>query len=98
MPNYDYKCVNCDNLFEVFQKMNESLLTSCPECGGEVKRLIGSGMAPIFKGNGFYQTDYKKTSPEVKQKSDSVLEDTSTAKSNETTKSETTPIAPKQEK
>jgi putative FmdB family regulatory protein len=59
MPHYDYKCNDCGYKFEVFQKMTEEPLTYCPSCGGKVKRLIGKGAGPIFKGTGFYQTDYK---------------------------------------
>lgn len=62
MPNYDYLCLNCGNRFEEFQKMTDPVLTECPACKGNVKRLIGSGLGPIFKGSGFYQTDYKNTS------------------------------------
>jgi putative FmdB family regulatory protein len=66
MPNYDYSCLKCGHQFEAFQKMTDEPLTSCPVCKGEVKRLIGAGLSPIFKGGGFYQTDYKnkpKSSP-----------------------------------
>jgi len=59
MPTYDYKCLNCGHLFEQFQRITEPPIEVCPECGGNVKRLIGSGAPPIFKGNGFYHTDYK---------------------------------------
>jgi len=62
MPHYDYKCKSCEHTFEVFQNMNDSRLEKCPECGGEVKRLIGGGSGIIFKGTGFYVTDYKKSS------------------------------------
>jgi predicted nucleic acid-binding Zn ribbon protein len=54
----------------MFQSMTEKHLSSCPECGGKVKRLIGAGAGPIFKGSGFYQTDYKNSSNNSKQKSD----------------------------
>ena len=59
MPTYDYKCLKCGNTFEYFQQMNDKKLKVCPKCKGELKRLIGSGSGPIFKGTGFYQTDYK---------------------------------------
>ncbi|HOU35870.1 MAG TPA: zinc ribbon domain-containing protein [Candidatus Omnitrophota bacterium] len=62
MPNYDYECAKCGYTFEVFQKMTDHKLTRCPKCKGKVKRLIGAGTGIIFKGSGFYQTDYKKTS------------------------------------
>jgi predicted nucleic acid-binding Zn ribbon protein len=54
----------------MFQNMTEKHLSSCPECGGKVKRLIGAGAGPIFKGSGFYQTDYKNSSNNPNQKSD----------------------------
>lgn len=62
MPNYDYKCTKCKKTFEIFQKMSDEPLEKCPECGGKLKRLIGAGAGPIFKGSGFYQTDYKNNS------------------------------------
>ncbi|MCH7963454.1 MAG: zinc ribbon domain-containing protein [Bacteroidetes bacterium] len=70
MPTYDYRCLSCGNNFEVFQYMTEKHLSSCPKCGGKVKRLIGAGAGPIFKGSGFYQTDYKNSSNDSNQKSD----------------------------
>lgn len=62
MPTYDYKCQACNYTFEFFQSMKEEPLTTCPKCGGQLKRLIGPGAGPIFKGTGFYQTDYKNNS------------------------------------
>jgi putative FmdB family regulatory protein len=59
MPTYDYKCLDCGYTFEHFQKISDEHLTNCPKCNGNVKRLIGAGSIPIFKGSGFYQTDYK---------------------------------------
>ncbi len=59
MPHYDYRCTNCGYEFELFQKMNDEPVNFCPSCGGKVKRLIGMGAGPIFKGSGFYHTDYK---------------------------------------
>ena len=73
MPNYDYRCMVCDHTFEYFQKMNDDPLVDCPDCGGTLKRLIGAGLSPIFKGTGFYQTDYKnKSNGESKKISSSV--------------------------
>ena len=60
MPNYDYVCQSCNHEFEVFQQMTAAPLKKCPECGGPVKRKIGTGAGLIFKGSGFYITDYKK--------------------------------------
>lgn len=60
MPTYDYKCTSCNHIFEHFQSMADEPLTQCPECGGEVKRMIGGGSGLIFKGSGFYVNDSKK--------------------------------------
>lgn len=64
MPNYDYECQQCGHRFEVFQRMSDSKLETCPQdsCGGPVKRLLGTGAGLIFKGAGFYQTDYRSAS------------------------------------
>ncbi len=61
MPTYEYKCLDCQKCFEVFQSMTEPRLTECRFCGGRVKRLIGAGAGIIFKGSGFYCTDYKNS-------------------------------------
>ena len=60
MPTYDYKCNQCGHDFEMFQSMSESKIKKCPECGGNVRRLVGGGSGLIFKGSGFYITDYVK--------------------------------------
>ncbi len=59
MPTYDYKCLECDVQFEKFQGITEPPIEECPECSGKVKRLIGAGAGLIFKGSGFYITDYR---------------------------------------
>jgi len=61
MPTYDYVCTKCDSEFEAFQSMKDAPLTTCARCGkkGGVKRKIGGGAGLIFKGTGFYITDYK---------------------------------------
>ena len=64
MPTYDYVCRACDAKFERFQKMSDGMLRKCPECGLlKLKRLMGAGAGIIFKGSGFYETDYKRKSP-----------------------------------
>jgi len=63
MPTYEYECEKCGQRFEKFQRMSDKPLRKCPECGGKVKRLFGTGAAVIFKGSGFYATDYKRQSP-----------------------------------
>ena len=61
MPTYEYKCDKCNYVFEEFQSINDEPLRECPKCGGGVQRLIGAGAGLIFKGSGFYLTDYKKS-------------------------------------
>ena len=62
MPTYEYKCLECGKTFEEFQNMTDDPLTECRFCQGEVKRLIGAGAGLIFKGSGFYCTDYRSSS------------------------------------
>jgi len=60
VPTYDYICENCGDRFERFQSITAKMLLKCPKCGKrKLKRLIGLGSGIIFKGNGFYQTDYR---------------------------------------
>jgi putative regulatory protein, FmdB family len=67
MPTYDYHCLKCEKDFEVFQSMKDSAFKTCPEAQcqvspwgrGKVKRLLGTGAGLIFKGSGFYTTDYR---------------------------------------
>ena len=62
MPTYDYRCEKCGHTFDAFQRMSEDMLTECPECKEHaLKRLIGAGAGIIFKGSGFYETDYKRS-------------------------------------
>lgn len=85
MPTYDYKCLDCNQTFEHFQSMKEEALTSCL-CGknGKVNRLISNGGGIIFKGSGFYVTDYKKSSsPPSESNSNNQTPPTSPATSTE---------------
>jgi len=59
MPTYDYVCSKCNYEFELFQPISEKPKRSCPKCKGKVKRLIGGGAGLLFKGSGFYLTDYR---------------------------------------
>lgn len=60
MPTYDYRCTACGHTFELFQSMSAKHEKKCPKCGkNALERLIGTGAAVLFKGSGFYQTDYR---------------------------------------
>ena len=62
MPTYEYVCPKCEHAFELFQSMRDEPIKRCPKCKKlGVKRLVGGGAGLIFKGSGFYITDYKKT-------------------------------------
>ena len=63
MPTYDYECDACGHAFELFQSISEPVQKKCPECGKlKLRRLFGTGAAVVFKGSGFYQTDYRSES------------------------------------
>jgi len=69
MPTYDYRCRDCGHEFELFQSMKDRPKRKCPECGKpKLERLIGTGAGIIFKGSGFYETDYR--SAEYKKKAE----------------------------
>jgi len=61
MPTYEYKCRGCGYMFEKFQNIKDKPITKCPECGHKVQRLIGRGAGVIFKGSGFHESGYDKT-------------------------------------
>ena len=61
MPTYEYKCQDCGYRFESFQGIKDEPLEKCPKCNGKVQRLISGGAGVIFKGSGFYATDYAKS-------------------------------------
>lgn len=61
MPTYEYECKVCGYRFEHFQNMIDEPLTKCPKCDKGLRRLIGNGSGIIFKGSGFYSTDYRKS-------------------------------------
>lgn len=72
MPTYDYRCKACDHEFELFQSMSDPVKKKCPSCGkSTLERLIGTGAALVFKGSGFYQTDYRSESYKQAAKADS---------------------------
>jgi putative FmdB family regulatory protein len=72
MPTYEYKCTACGHQFEQFQSITAAPIKRCPQCGkAKVKRLLGTGAGVIFKGSGFYITDYRDSSYKEKAKAES---------------------------
>ena len=72
MPTYEYVCDACGHAFEEFQSMSDKVLRKCPKCKkSKLRRLFGTGAAIIFKGGGFYQTDYRSESYKNAAKADS---------------------------
>ncbi len=85
MPTYEYQCKQCDHRFEAFQPITSEPLSECPECAGNVRRLISAGAGFIFKGSGFYTTDYRSEGYKKAEKAD---KDTSTGTSGKKEKKE----------
>ncbi|OED37112.1 hypothetical protein AB834_02160 [PVC group bacterium (ex Bugula neritina AB1)] len=61
MPTYDYRCEKCSHVFEIFHGMNDSSQKKCEKCDGVAGKLIGAGSGVIYKGTGFYTTDYNRS-------------------------------------
>ena len=76
MPTYEYECTKCSHQFEKFQSMKDEPLKRCPRCRCKVKRLMGTGAGIIFKGSGFYQTDYRSSDYHEKAKKESSAAET----------------------
>ena len=81
MPTYDYKCNACEYEWELFQSIKANPVRKCPECGKlKARRIIGPGAAILFKGSGFYQTDYRSDSYRKGAKAAEKAQDSSSAK------------------
>ena len=94
MPTYEYECSKCGHRFELFQQMSDEPRKRCPECRGKVERLISGGAGVIFKGSGFYETDYrsegyKKAASAEKESSESAKKDKGSSDTKKETKSDT---------
>ena len=78
MPTYDYECKKCDHRWELFQSITAKPIRKCPECGKlSARRVIGPGAGIIFRGSGFYQTDYRSESYKKAAEADKKSSDTS---------------------
>jgi putative FmdB family regulatory protein len=94
MPTYEYECPVCEYRFEVFQSISDPVKKKCPECGKRsLRRLFGTGAALLFKGSGFYQTDYRsdsyKKGAEAEKKAGETKKDKGQAKDKTTPKTAT---------
>lgn len=99
MPTYEYECPRCDHRFERFQGINDKPLKTCPKCKGrKVKRLIGTGAGIIFKGSGFYQTDYRSDSYKKDAKKEAEVKTSGESKSEKKSSKEETPKKGKKKK
>lgn len=107
MPTYDYVCDACGHEFEEFQSITEPVLRKCPECKKlKLRRLFGTGAAVVFKGSGFYQTDYRsesyksgaeKDKPKSESSEKSDKSDSKSTEKKTDTKKEAKPKGPKKD-
>ncbi len=99
MPTYDYVCNACGHEFELFQSMSESVKKKCPECGKlKLERLIGTGAGVIFKGGGFYETDYRSDSYKKGAEADKKASETKPDKKDNAKKTDTKATKPAADK
>jgi putative FmdB family regulatory protein len=84
MPTYDYQCNECGHEFELFQGINDPIKRKCPECGRlKLQRLFGTGAAVVFKGSGFYETDYRSADYKKAAAADKKSQQSDSKKSND---------------
>jgi putative FmdB family regulatory protein len=93
MPTYEYACKQCGHKFEEFQSIQAEPIRVCPECTGQVERLINGGVGLIFKGSGFYSTDYKKTNTSGSDNGSSTKTDTKKESASEKPAEKTSSVA-----
>jgi putative FmdB family regulatory protein len=106
MPTYEYSCTKCDKIFEAFQSMRDEPFRECPKelCRlpkwghGKVKRLLGAGAGLIFKGSGFYVTDYRSSSYKEAAQKDAPATSVATGEKSPAVKETTTKTSPKANK
>jgi putative FmdB family regulatory protein len=89
MPTYEYKCRNCGEKFDQIQSITDLPISKCPSCGGPVERIISGGSGMLFKGKGFYKTDYRSDSYKKAAQAEKSSESSSSASSSDSKKSDT---------
>jgi putative FmdB family regulatory protein len=95
MPTYDYECEACGHTFEEWQSFHDAELTKCPQCRKKkLRRLLGGGAAIIFKGSGFYETDYRSESYKTAAKADEAPKADAKPETKAETPAETKPAKP----
>ena len=98
MPTYEYECQKCGQHYELYQSIKDAPKRTCPKCRGRVKRLLGTGTGLIFKGSGFYTTDYRKPAyKEAAKKESGSSTTTASAPKSEATKSSDTKASPQKD-
>lgn len=97
MPTYTYSCESCGHRYDAFQSMTVEPDKICPECGGPIARLIGAGAGVVFKGSGFYVTDYRKDNGSKSRSESSESSGSSGGKESGGTDSAKKEAAPKKE-
>ena len=93
MPTYEYRCTACSHEFEKIQKMSEEPGAECPECGARSERKLSAGAGLLFKGSGFYITDYRSDGYKQAAKAESGGDSSKPAEAKSETKSEPKPAA-----
>ena len=91
MPTYEYECRKCGHVFERFQSITDEPLKRCPKCRCKVRRLFGTGGGILFKGSGFYQTDYRTSNYREGEKREKSSAPGTTEKKSETKDKPSTP-------
>ena len=98
MPTYEYECQKCGHHYELYQSIKDAPKRPCPRCRGRVKRLLGTGAGLIFKGSGFYTTDYRKPAyKEAARKESGPSTSTTSAPKSDAAKSSDTKASPKKD-
>jgi len=95
MPTYEYECQKCGHHYELYQSIKDGPKRTCPKCRGRVKRLLGTGAGLIFKGSGFYSTDYRTPNYAAGAKKDApATASTAASSKSDAAKSGSTPAKP----